>query len=75
MESFPKCMRSDYECVRSYTACQPIDLVVQGLPSDANDIGLREQAIIDAAESRLRSARIYDPDAWEYFHVNINVTE
>ena len=75
MESFPKCTSSDYECARWYTACQPIDLVVEVLSSEANDIGLREQAVIDAAESRLRSARICDPDAWEYFHVNINVTD
>lgn len=56
-----------------YTACQPIDLVVEYLSSDANDIGLQRQAVIDAAESRLRSARIYDPDASDYLYVDISV--
>ena len=62
-----------FECFQLYTACHPIDLVVENLPSGADDIGLQKQAVINAAESRLRSARIYDPSAWEYLYVQINI--
>ena len=70
-ESAGEC--NSFECFRLYTACEPIKLVVEQLNSDANDIGLQRQAIINAAESRLRSARIYDSSASDYLYVNIHV--
>ena len=33
-----------------YTACQPMGLVVERLDDDAEDIGLTEQVVINAAE-------------------------
>ena len=72
-ESVTECTSSASECFRLYTACQPIGLSVENLNSDANDIGLQKQAVVNAAESRLRSARIYDPSAQDYLYVNINV--
>lgn len=56
-----------------YTACQPIALVVESLPDGAADIGLSKQAVVNAGESRLRSARIYDQSAQAYLYININV--
>ena len=70
-ESTREC--DSFECFQLYTACHPIDLVVENLPSGAEDIGLQKQAVINAAESRLRSARIYDPSAWEYLYVQISI--
>ena len=39
--------------------CEAINLVVEGLPNDAIDLGLEEDAIETMARSRLRAARIY----------------
>ena len=36
-------------------------------------IGLTEESIQAAVESRLRSARLYDADASPYLYVNVNV--
>ena len=70
-ESTREC--DSFECFQLYTACHPINLVVGNLSSDAEDIGLQKQAVINAAESRLRSARIYDPSVWEYLYVHIHI--
>ena len=56
-----------------YTACQPMTLVVEELNDDAEDIELTEQAVVNAVESRLRAARLYNPSGIEYLYVNINV--
>lgn len=41
-----------------FNACRPMRLVVEGLPDRAAAIGLTEQSLQAAAESRLRGARL-----------------
>ena len=61
---------------RLFTNCEPVYLVVEGLGQSAAGIGLTESDIIAAAESRLRSARIYTAEAGDsYLYVNVNVTK
>ena len=48
-------------------------LVVESLPEDAAEIGLTESSIRAAAESRLRSARLYSEASDQYLYVNVNV--
>ncbi len=50
-----------------------MDLIVEGLSSEAAGIGLAEQSIQNVIESRLRSARLYDPDADTILSANIAV--
>lgn len=42
--------------------CQPMDLVVEPLAPVAAEMGLTEESIQNLVESRLRSARLYNPD-------------
>ena len=56
-----------------YTACQPIYLFVEPLTDDAEDIGLSRQAIVNAAESRLRAARLYEPRPREPRLLSVNI--
>ncbi len=60
-----------------FANCQPVYLAVEGLHNmpHAEKIGLTRTAIINAAESRLRSARIYtDNPANPYsLYINVNV--
>ena len=56
-----------------FANCEPMDLIVEGLGSDATEIGLTEEKIQAAVESRLRSARLYDSNAYPYLYVNVNV--
>ena len=54
--------------------CQPITLYVTPLSQDADDIGLTEGVLETAVRSRLRAARLYDPDSWTpYLLVRVNV--
>ena len=46
------------ERFRLFNNCDPMGLLVEGLGSDATEIGLTEGAIRAAVESRLRSARL-----------------
>ena len=47
-----------------YTACAPMDFFVVGPdPENSQKIGLTEQAVENAVESRLRTARLYAPPA------------
>lgn len=50
-------------------------LVVEGLSDGASKIGLTKKAIQAAAESRLRSARLYDSGASHYLYVSVNVVD
>ena len=43
--------------------CHPVSLLVEGLSSDAGEIGLIKNRIQTTVESRLRGARIYKGDA------------
>lgn len=52
-------------------------LVLEGLPDQAGAIGLTEQTLRAAAESRLRAARLYTEDreraGSSYLYVNVNM--
>ncbi len=54
------------------TGCA-VRLVVEGLPDTAGEIGLTKSRITTAVRSRLRAARIYDPEALAYLYINVNV--
>jgi len=58
-----------------FSDCTQMNLVVERLPSDALDIGLSEETIQTAVESRLRSARLYRSDLAfvPYLYVNVHV--
>lgn len=65
------------ERFRLFNACRPMILVVERLGDDAGKIGLAEENLQVAAESRLRAARLYTEDSeradFAYLYVNINV--
>ena len=64
------------DCFQLWNACRPLYLIVEFLPEDAEEIGLTEERIQTAAESRLRAARLYDAEAADHFlYVNVNVVE
>ena len=76
--STPSAGQGIYDMFRLFTSCKPIGLVVEDLPQDAIQIGLTKNSIETLVRSRLRAARIYDPDAGEsalgpYLYVNVNV--
>lgn len=56
-----------------FNDCKPMDLVVERLHDDAGKIGLTKARLQAAAESRLRSARLYDSDAAAYLYMNVAV--
>ena len=45
-----------------FNRCRPTELVVENLSADEEDIGLTKEMVVDAAEGRLRSARLYTID-------------
>lgn len=59
-----------------FNNCQPMYLLVEGLPPDALETGLSQESIQAAVESRMRSARIYtsDQSALAYLYVNLNIS-
>ena len=56
-----------------FADCEPMDLLIENLPEDAAEIGLTEDSIRAAAESRLRSARLYSEASSQYLYINVNV--
>ena len=57
-----------------FADCQPMRLLVEDLHPDASDIGLTKESIQTAAESRLRSARLYNlSKRFPYLYINVNV--
>ncbi len=64
-----------YDKFSFFANCEPMDLLVVSLNSDAKDIGLTEERIQAAVESRLRSARLYDSDAYNFLLVAVNVSD
>ena len=57
-----------------YVNCEPVAIIVEELSDDANRIGLTEQSIVAAVESRLRAARIYtDTGSTPYLHIVLTV--
>ena len=63
----------DFKRFELFADCRPMRLLVEGLPDGASKIGLTKEAIQAAAESRLRSARLYDSRASRFLYVNVNV--
>lgn len=65
------------ERFKLFNACRPMKLVVEGLNDDAGDIGLTEEALQAAAESRLRAGLLYTNDSaragYSYLYLNVNV--
>ncbi|MDE0455924.1 MAG: hypothetical protein OXI15_01405 [Chromatiales bacterium] len=57
-----------------YANCEPMNLIVEELHPVAADIGLKLESIVAAAESRLRSARLYRSAAMPYLYVNVILT-
>ena len=63
---------SDYEQRALFAQCDPVDLVVEDLwKKKASEIGLTEEAVVNAAESRLRAARLFEPKSNSYLYVNV----
>ena len=66
-----------YERFRLFNACQPMELVIEGMGTDEAAIGLTENALQAAAESRLRAARLYTGDSkkadYAYLYVHVSV--
>ena len=56
-----------------FNHCRPMDLIVEGLDSDADEIGLTEESLTAAVESRLRAARLYDEDVAPFLYLNVQV--
>ena len=56
-----------------FSDCGPMRLVVEEFPEAAKKIGLTEESIQAAGESRLRSARLYSAVADPYLYINVNV--
>ena len=54
-----------------FADCAPMRLVVDLLDADATETGLTENAIRNAAESRLRSARLYDPQGQQVLYIGV----
>ena len=60
-----------------FNDCNPMKLAVEVLNDDAGKIGLTKARLQAAAESRLRSARLFDSDVtapWLYVNVNVSGT-
>ena len=68
---------SDYDRFRLWNECRPARLSVEGLPNDADAIGLTKKAIEVAVRSRLRAARLYSDSGpeteWSRLYINVNV--
>ena len=57
-----------------WNECRSVFLVVEGLPNEAKEIGLRKDAIEVAVRSRLRGARIYLSSLDRpYLYVRVNL--
>ena len=68
----------EHELIEIAKLCGPsnrLNLVIENLYEDAESAGITKERIRNAVEIRLRSARIYDPDAEPYLYVNLNVAE
>ena len=65
------------ERLELFNACRPMVLVIEGLSSYAAQIGLTKEVLQAAAESRLRSARLYTENQgranFAHLYVRVNV--
>ena len=73
---FPAALADDevggYDIFRLCTSMERIKLIVEETPSDAIEIGLTKERIQNVADSRLRAARIYDPEGADFLHIQTN---
>lgn len=53
--------------------CEPISLLVESLPSAAENMGLTGKAITTTVRSRLRAARLYNSQSKPYLYVRVNI--
>ena len=65
-----------------YAACAPMDLVVESLrPKNTRETSLTTKAIVNAAEARLRAARLFAPlekqnlKQYQYLYINVNIVD
>ncbi len=70
--------KSEIERWKLYTACAPMDFLVESLrPKNVREIGLTRETIVNAMESRLRAARLFALTPIEkknqYLYVNVNI--
>jgi len=49
--------------------CAPMDLIVERLPDDATEIGLKKEAIETTVRSRLRAARLFNADKYDGYYL------
>ena len=61
-------------CQKKLACVGEMRLVVETLPPAAAEIGLTVESIQAAVESRLRSARLYDPEANTHLYMNVNTS-
>ena len=57
-----------------FTNCRPMGLMIEGLPDEAADIGLTQDALTAAVESRLRAARLHTDEALPPYLLYVNVS-
>ena len=68
--------RSTYtgiDCFKLWSACQPMQLVVEDVGRGAEDIGLTRERIQTISESRLRAARLYGSEEDRLLYVQVGV--
>ena len=69
--------QSEADLFRLFNDCRPTRLLVETLTEDALEIGLTRERLLDVAEGRLRSARLFTSDQIEsdfsYVYINVNV--
>ena len=53
--------------------CKPVDLVVEDIDAEGEDV-VTGEAIRNAAEARLRSARMYDRQATNTLYIYISLS-
>lgn len=60
-----------------FNNCTPMDFVIEHLDADMANIGLTEDALTAAVESRLRAARVFEsePSMGAYLYVNVNTLD
>ena len=66
---------SSYDKFRLWNECSGVDLLIEHLSEDELSIGLSEESIESTIRSRLRSARIFNEDHYDYIYVQIGVLD
>ena len=65
--------KEKYDRFGLFAGCEPMWLVVEYLDDNAARVGLTEEALRAAAESRLRAARLYSAEADQYLYIAVTV--